>query len=72
GIGALINIYLLILKLLGNDIWGKPIMVLGMILILAGIQLITIGIVVEIQMRTYYESQGKRPFKVRNIKRGVE
>jgi glycosyltransferase involved in cell wall biosynthesis len=69
-IGALINVYLLVLKLLGNEIWGKPIMILGMILILAGIQLITIGIVVEIQMRTYYESQNKRPYKIRKLTRG--
>ena len=69
-IGALINVYLLILKILGNEIWGKPIMILGMLLILAGMQLITIGIVVEIQMRTYYESQGKRPYKIRKVTRG--
>lgn len=69
-IGALINVYLLVLKLLGNEIWGKPIMILGMILILAGIQLITIGIVVEIQMRTYYESQNKRPYKIRKVTKG--
>lgn len=67
-IGVLINLYLLVLKILGNDIWGKPIMVLGMILLLGGIQLITIGIVVEIQMRTYYESQDKRPYRIRRIK----
>lgn len=67
GIGILINLYLLVLKLLGNDIWGKPIMLLGVLLILAGIQLITIGIVVEIQIRTYFESQDKRPYKVRQV-----
>lgn len=72
GIGVLINVYLLVLKIMGNDIWGKPIMVLGMMLLLAGIQLITIGIVVEIQMRTYYESQDKRPYKIRRVKRGME
>lgn len=72
GIGVLINVYLLVLKIMGNDIWGKPIMVLGMMLLLAGIQLITIGIVVEIQMRTYYESQDKRPYKIRRVKRGRE
>ncbi|MEL6142876.1 MAG: glycosyltransferase family 2 protein [Bacteroidota bacterium] len=70
GIGVLINLYLLILKVLGNDIWGKPIMVLGMILLLAGIQLITIGLIVEMQMRTYYESQDKRPYRIRNVKKG--
>ena len=64
-IGALINLYLGILKLTGHDIWGKPLLILGLMLVIAGIQLITIGIVVEIQMRTYYESQQKRPYKVR-------
>jgi glycosyltransferase involved in cell wall biosynthesis len=64
-IGVLINIYLGILKLMGHDIWGKPLLILGLMLVIAGIQLITIGIVVEIQMRTYYESQQKRPYKVR-------
>ncbi|MDX1940060.1 MAG: glycosyltransferase family 2 protein [Saprospiraceae bacterium] len=69
-IGVLINFYLLILKILGQDIWGKPLLILGLMLLLAGIQLITIGIVVEIQMRTYFESQQKRPYKIRQITRG--
>ncbi len=66
-IGALINLYLGWLKLLGHDIWGKPLLLLGLMLVLAGLQFITIGIVVEIQMRTYYESQQKRPYQVRKI-----
>ncbi|WP_320019060.1 glycosyltransferase family 2 protein [Labilibaculum manganireducens] len=66
-VGSLINIYLLILKLMGQDIWGKPILILGMLLMVAGIQIITIGIVSEIQVRTYYESQNKTPFKVRKV-----
>ena len=66
-IGGLINIYLLVLKLMGQDIWGKPILILGMLLMVAGIQIITIGIVSEIQVRTYYESQNKTPFKVRKV-----
>ncbi|HMO41437.1 MAG TPA: glycosyltransferase family 2 protein [Saprospiraceae bacterium] len=71
-IGVLINFYLLILKLLGQDIWGKPLLILGLMLLIAGIQLITIGIVVEIQMRTYFESQQKRPYKVRRVSSGLE
>ena len=67
GIGVLINLYLFILKLMGQDIWGKPLLILGILLVLGGIQLITIGIIVEIQMRTYYESQGKTPYKVRYV-----
>lgn len=66
-IGVIINFYLLGLKIMGQDIWGKPLMILGLILLLAGIQFITIGIVVEIQMRTYFESQGKRPYSIRQV-----
>jgi len=67
GLGLLINIYLLILKFIGNDIWGKPIMLLGMLLVLGGIQFVTIGIMAELQMRTYFESQGKKTYAVRRI-----
>ncbi len=70
GIGVLINLYLLALKLLGQDIWGKPLLILGALLVLAGIQLVTVGIIVEVLMRTYYESQNKRPYRVRNLRRG--
>ncbi|MFN7115929.1 MAG: glycosyltransferase family 2 protein [Saprospiraceae bacterium] len=69
-IGVLINVYLLILKILGQDIWGKPLLILGLMLVIAGVQLITVGIVVEIQMRTYFESQQKRPYKIRKITTG--
>ena len=71
GIGALINLYLAVLKLMGQDIWGKPLLILGLMLVIGGIQLVTIGIVIEIQMRTYFESQQKRPYKIRNIKIGA-
>jgi len=69
-VGVFINIYLLILKLYGQDIWGKPIMILGLILILTGVQFITIGILAEMQMRTYYESQHKTPYSIRKISKG--
>ncbi|HKK75955.1 MAG TPA: glycosyltransferase family 2 protein [Saprospiraceae bacterium] len=70
GAGVLINIYLLIVKLMGNDIWGRPLLILGMLLLFMGIQFVTIGIVVEIQMRTYFESQAKRPYKIRRVTKG--
>jgi len=71
-IGAIINLYLFVLKLMGQDIWGKPLIIFGLMLVIAGIQLITIGIVIEIQMRTYFESQQKRPYKVRRITQGAK
>lgn len=67
GIGVLINIYMLILKLAGNDIWGKPLLLLGILLVLGGIQFITIGIIAELQMRTYFESQHKTPYRVKKV-----
>ena len=69
-LGVAINGYLLVLKLLGNDIWGKPLLILGAVLFLGGIQLITVGLIVEVLMRTYYESQNKRPYRIRRIVRG--
>lgn len=66
-IGILINIYMLILKIMGEDIWGKPLLLLGMILLLGGIQLITIGILAEVSMRTYYESGNKKTYQVRKV-----
>lgn len=67
GIGVAINIYLLILKLMGNDIGGKPLLILGLILLLGGIQFITIGIVADINVRTYFESQNKKTYTVRRV-----
>jgi hypothetical protein len=64
---VLINIYLLVLKLLGHDIWGKPILMLGILLVLGGIQFITTGIIAELQMRTYFESQNKKPYRVKRV-----
>ena len=67
GLGVLVNIYLLIWKILGHDIWNRPILLLGLILLLGGIQLITIGILAEIAVRTYYESQQKKTYNVRKV-----
>jgi glycosyltransferase involved in cell wall biosynthesis len=68
GIGVTINLYLLVVKLMGNDIGTRPLLFLGVLLILVGIQFFTIGIVTDLLMRTYYESQNKTPYKVKNIR----
>jgi glycosyltransferase involved in cell wall biosynthesis len=68
--GGAIEGYLLIRKLMGEDIWGKPVMILGVILLILGIQFMTTGIIAEMLMRTYYESQDKKPYKIKKIIRG--
>jgi len=70
-IGCLINFYLLILKIMGEDIWGRPIMILGFILVLGGIQFITTGIIAEIIVRTYFESQDKKTYTIKSVYQGV-
>lgn len=67
GLGILINLYLLIVKIMGHDIWNRPLLILGLILLLGGIQLITIGIIADINVRTYFESQNKKTYTVRKV-----
>lgn len=69
-IGFIINLYLLIVKLMGEDIWGRPILLLGFIFLLGGIQLITTGIIAEIIIRTYFESQDKKTYKIKSVYQG--
>ncbi len=65
GIG--INLYMVVLKIMGQDIWGKPLLMLGILLTIGGIQFVTIGIITEMLMRTYYESQDKKAYQIREI-----
>ena len=66
GLGFLIDLYLVVYKFVtGADIWGRPLLLLGSIMILAGIQFITVGIIAEIMMRTYYESQNKTVYRLK-------
>ena len=71
-LGGIINVYLLALKILGEDIWGRPILILGFMLILGGIQLITTGIIAEIIVRTYFESQDKKTYRVKALYTGEQ
>ena len=66
-IGAIIDFYLFLLKLFGQDIGSRPLLILGVMLTLGGIQLITTGFLAEIMMRTYYESQNKKPYVIKEI-----
>lgn len=67
-LGIFINIYLLIVKFgFGEDIGTRPLLIFGLMFIIGGIQLFTIGIVMELLIRTYYESQKKRPYRIKNV-----
>ncbi|QCT94027.1 glycosyltransferase family 2 protein [Caminibacter mediatlanticus TB-2] len=66
-LGFIIDLYLCILKLFGENIGNRPLLTLGTMFILGGIQLITTGFLAEIMIRTYYESQGKKPYVIKEI-----
>lgn len=65
--GSIILLYLLINKITGHDIWGRPLLLLGVLLFIIGFQFVTIGIIMDYQMRTYFESQNKRPYRVKEV-----
>lgn len=64
--GILICAYLAFEKIFYHlEIGNRPLLLLGALLIITGIQFINTGIIAEIQIRTYYESQNKSIYKVR-------
>jgi glycosyltransferase involved in cell wall biosynthesis len=66
--GCSLNAYMLFEKLMGASIAGRPLLFLGLLLTVAGIQLISTGFIADLIMRTYYESQNKKPYQIkRNI-----
>ncbi len=64
--GLLIGFYLTFLKIFfDQDIGGRPLLLLGVLLVVIGVQLITMGLIGEMVIRTYYESQSKPIYHVR-------
>jgi glycosyltransferase involved in cell wall biosynthesis len=71
GLGLLVSLWLVAEKLLfGGDIGDRPLLMLATISFLAGIQLFCFGLLAELQMRTYHESQGRPIYRVRATLRG--
>ena len=62
--------YLLAVKLMGGDIANRPLLTLAVVLGLAGIQLFCFGLLGELQIRTYHESQDRPIYRIRETLRG--
>lgn len=66
--GTLLGAYLTFLKLgLGESIGNRPLLILAVVLVLAGVQLFSFGLLAELLMRTYHESQGRPIYRVREV-----
>ena len=67
-IGTLLGLYLTVLKLgLGARIGDRPLLILAVLLTLTGVQLFSFGLLAELLMRTYHESQGRPIYRVREV-----
>jgi hypothetical protein len=67
--GTLVLVYLALVKLFaGEAIGNRPLLLLGILLVFTGVQLITLGLLAELQARTYHESQDKPTYVIREIR----
>ena len=59
--------YLFIIKILGEDIGNRPMLMFALILGIAGVQLFSFGLLSELLIRTYHESQNRPIYRIRKI-----
>lgn len=70
--GALITGYLTYIKLFGQQAIGnRPLLFFGGLLVITGVQLVTLGLLAEVQARTYHESQDKPTYAIREIRESL-
>ncbi|MDX8406906.1 MAG: glycosyltransferase family 2 protein [Mariprofundaceae bacterium] len=66
--GLGIDLWLTMDKLLfAAELAGRPMLQLGSLLIVTGILLFGIGLMLEMQARTYYEASGRRHYSIRRL-----
>ncbi len=66
GIGTLVLLYLGYVRVfLGQPIGERPLVLLGILLVVLGVQMVSTGLIAEMVMRTYHESQNKPIYHIR-------
>jgi glycosyltransferase involved in cell wall biosynthesis len=69
GLGALVTAYLAYIRLFTSQgIGDRPLLLLGVMMIFIGVQLLTFGLLAEVMARTYYESQDKPTYVIREVR----
>ncbi len=69
GMGGLITAYLAYVRLFAHQSIGdRPLLLLGVMLVFIGVQLVTFGLLAEVMARTYYESQDKPTYVIREVR----
>ena len=62
--GSFILGYLFLIKVTGGSIGGRPLLYLGILLMIMSVQFITTGFLSELMMRTYFSSSGRKPYSI--------
>jgi glycosyltransferase involved in cell wall biosynthesis len=71
-VGGLICGWLAFRRLIGAEaIANRPLLLFGILLVSTGVQLLTLGLLAEMQARTYHESQNKPVYAIREIRETV-
>jgi glycosyltransferase involved in cell wall biosynthesis len=70
GSGSAILAYLFYVRVFADTpIWGRPLLILGVLLALMGLMLLSFGLLAELLVRVYHESQGKPIYVLRKLRR---
>jgi glycosyltransferase involved in cell wall biosynthesis len=65
-LGVIIGLYLTVMKLVYQaDLVDRPLLLLAILLVMIGVQFVTMGLLAELVVRTYHESQHKPIYTVR-------
>jgi glycosyltransferase involved in cell wall biosynthesis len=68
GFGSLVTGWLVVQRLFFEQaIADRPLLLMGILLIFTGVQFVTLGLLAELQTRTYHESQNKPTYVIRDI-----
>ncbi len=66
-VSFLMSSYLIVLKISGENIGNRPMLIFALILGVAGVQLFCFGLLSELLIRTYHESQSRPIYRIRSI-----
>jgi len=70
-VGGVILTYLFWVKFgLGENIGTRPLLLVGVVLVIASLQFLTTGVVAELLTRTYFESSNVKPYLARSVQGG--
>jgi glycosyltransferase involved in cell wall biosynthesis len=65
--GSIILVFLLLQKIMGQEIGGRPLMIFGVLLMFIGFQIISTGLILDAVIRNNYETKSAKPYKIKRI-----